>query len=124
MAAESAKGLAAQLDTALKTGRTVFVDFTADWCVSCKSNERLVLASDAVQKAFQDGNVAVLKADYTIYTEDVARLLRQFNAASVPLYVVYPAGRPDAPVVLPTLLTQQTVLDALAAANNKPLAAR
>ena len=127
--AENAKGFAAQLDTALKTGRTVFVDFTADWCVSCKSNERLVLASDAVQKAFQDGNIAVLKADYTTYTEDVARLLRQFNAASVPLYVVYPAGHPETPMVLPTLLTQQTVLDALAAAQphgtaNKPLAAR
>ena len=124
----AAHGFAAQLDAALKTGRPVFVDFTADWCVSCKSNERLVLSTDAVQKALQDGNVMFLKADYTTYSEDVARLLKQFNAASVPLYVVYPAGKPDAPVVLPTLLTQQTVLDALAAAQghdaNKPLAAR
>ena len=127
--AENARGFAAQLDAALKTGRPVFVDFTADWCVSCKSNERLVLSSDPVQRALQDGNVMFLKADYTTYSEDVARLLRQFNAASVPLYVVYPAGKPDAPTVLPTLLTQQTVLDALAAARpageaGKPLAAR
>ena len=97
--------------------------------MSCKSNERLVLATDTVQKALADGNVMFLKADYTTYSEDVARLLKQFNAASVPLYVVYPAGKPEAPVVLPTLLTQQTVLDALAAARppgeaGKPLAAR
>ena len=127
--AAGAGGFAAQLDTALKTGRTVFVDFTADWCVSCKSNERLVLSSDAVQKALQDDNVMFLKADYTTYSDDVARLLKQFNAASVPLYVVYPAGKPDAPLVLPTLLTQQIVLDTLASANGrrdagKPLAAR
>ena len=107
----------------------MFVDFTADWCVSCKVNERVVLSSDPVQRALQDGNVTFLKADYTTYSDDVARLLKQFNAATVPLYVVYPAGRPDAPIVLPTLLTQQTVLNALTAAapregSSKPLAAR
>lgn len=114
----------AQLDTALKSGHTVFVDFTADWCTICKSNERFVLATDPVQKALRDGNVMYLKADYTVASDDVDRLLKQFNTVSVPLYVIYPAGRTDAPVVLPTLLTEQIVLDALkSAANGQTLAA-
>ncbi len=118
-----------QLDAALKTGRTVFVDFTAEWCVSCKVNERAVLDTEPVQKAMQDQNVVFLKADYTVKSDDIARLLERFNAPSVPLYVIYPAGKPDAPVVLPVLLTKQTVLAALAAAAppnvaGKPVAVR
>ena len=125
----SSQSFGSQLDTALKTGRTVFVDFTAEWCVSCKANERVVLGSTAIQKALQDENVVFLKADYTTYSDDIAKLLKQFNAPSVPLYVIYPAGKPDAPVVLPLLLTKQTVLDALAAAApsasaSKPVAVR
>ena len=118
-----------QLDTALKTGRTVFVDFTAEWCAICKSNEKFVLSTDAVQKALQERNVVFLTADFTTYSEDIARLLKQFDAPSVPLYVVYPAGKPENAVALPSLLTKQTVLDALAAADpqhagSKPVAAR
>ena len=119
-------GFAAQLAAALKTDRTVFVDFTAEWCVSCKVNERVVLDSEPVKKAMQEGNVMLVKADYTVASDDIADLLRHFNSASVPLYVIYPAGKRDAPVVLPTLLPPQTVLDALSAhdASSKPLAAR
>ncbi len=122
---------AAQLSDAQKTGRPVFVDFTASWCVNCKVNERVVLSTDAVQRALKDRQAVFLKADYTAYSEDIARLLRQFNAPSVPLYVIYPAGKPDEPVVLPTLLTQQIVLDGLSEADHraanaagKPVAAR
>lgn len=114
----------AQLEAALRSGRTVFVDFTADWCAICKSNEHFVLEAAPVQKAIRDGGVVYLKADYTVASEDVDRLLKQFNSVSVPLYVIYPAGKPDAPVVLPTLLTEQIVLDALkSAASGQNLAA-
>ena len=122
---------AVQLDQAQKTGRLVFVDFTASWCVNCKVNERLVLTSEPVQKALQEHNAVFLKADYTAYSDDIAKLLRQFNAPSVPLYVIYPAGKPDAPVVLPVALTQQIVFDGLSEADHraanaveKPVAAR
>ncbi len=125
----SSQSFAEQLAAAQRTGRTVFVDFTAEWCVSCKSNEKVVLNSEPIQKALREQNVVFLKADYTTYSEDIAKLLKQFNAVTVPLYVVYPAGKPDAPVVLPLFLTKQTVLDALAAAapqgaTSKPVAAR
>lgn len=120
--AVAGQSFSAQLAAALKSGRTVFVDFTADWCPNCKSNEKFVLSTDDVQKAFRDHNVMFLTADYTLKDDDIGKLLDQFNAPSVPLYVVYPAGKPDAPVVLPTLLTQQIVIDAVTAP--KPLAAR
>ncbi len=108
-----------QLAAALKTGRPVFVDFTADWCVNCKVNERGVLNSDAVKKALSDRHALLLKADWTTGAEDITKLLKQFGRAGVPLYVLYPAGKPDAPVVMPELLTQRIVLDAFAEADQR-----
>jgi thiol:disulfide interchange protein/DsbC/DsbD-like thiol-disulfide interchange protein len=119
---------AAQLDAALKTGRPVFVDFTASWCVNCKVNERLVLNTEPVQQALKKRDAVFLKADWSTGQEDVTKILQQFNRAAVPLYVIYPAGNPAAAIVLPELLTQRLVLDGLAAADKAaltpPLAAR
>ena len=125
--ADAGGDFSAQLSKAQQTGRPVFVDFTARWCAICQSNKKLVITADPVQQAFRDHQVVFLEADYTAYSEDVAKLLHRFNAPSVPLYVIYPAGKPDAPVVLPTLLTQQAVLDGLTKAeqvSGKSLAAR
>lgn len=108
-----------QLAAALETGRPVFVDFTADWCVNCKVNERAVLNTTAVQKAIADRNTLFLKADWTTGADDITKLLKQFGRVGVPLYVLYPAGKPDAPVVMPELLTQQIVLDAFAEADQR-----
>ena len=119
-----------QLGNALKTGRPVFVDFTAAWCVNCKVNERLVLNSDAVQKALRDRNAVFLKADYTSYADDIGKLIGSFGRVGIPLYVLYPAGKPNEPVVMPELLTQQIVLDAFnvadqrAGTTNRTVAAR
>ena len=121
---------APQLAAALKTGRPVFVDFTAAWCVNCKVYERTVLSAAPVQKALQDRHAVFLKADYTNASPDITHLLQQFGRAAVPLYVLYPAGKPDAPVVLPEVITQGIVLDAFkeadrrAVGGGKPIAAR
>ena len=109
----------AQLDNALKTGRPVFVDFTAAWCVNCKVNERLVLDSDAVQKALRDRNAVFLKADYTSYADDIGKLIASFGRVGIPLYVLYPAGKPDEPVVMPELLTTDIVLGAFNEADQR-----
>ena len=122
---------APQLAAALKTGRPVFVDFTAAWCVNCKVYEKTVLATAPVQKALQERNAVFLKADYTNASPDITHLLQRFGRAAVPLYVLYPAGKPDAPVVLPEVITQGIVLDAFkeadrraAVGGSKPIAAR
>lgn len=110
---------APKLASALKSGRPVFVDFTADWCINCKYNEKVVLKSAAVQEAFKQDNVLLLTADWTNGDQEITKLLKQFGRAGVPAYVLYPADSPDHPIVLPELLTQQTVLDGLKEAQEK-----
>jgi thiol:disulfide interchange protein DsbD len=99
-------------------GRPVFVDFTADWCLSCQVNERVVLERPEVLGKLQDGKIALVRADWTRHDEDIARALATLGRSSVPTYALYP-GTPGAPArVLPEVLTTNTVLDALKALPN------
>ncbi|NGY06038.1 protein-disulfide reductase DsbD family protein [Solimonas terrae] len=92
-------------------GRTVFVDFTADWCLSCKVNERVALRSSRVEQAFRDDDVAVLVGDWTRADPAITAELARFKRNGVPLYLVYVHG--GEPKVLPQLLTPDLVVDAL-----------
>lgn len=92
-------------------GRTVFVNFTADWCITCLANERSVLSRDAVQQAFAREDVRYLKADWTRSDPLITEALGGFGRNGVPLYVVYRDG--GDPEVLPQLLTRDIVLGAL-----------
>jgi len=100
------------LSQALSRGRPVFVDFTAAWCVTCQANKRLVLYSDRVAAAFGAKGVTLLKADWTNRNDAIAHELARFERSGVPLYVLYDSsGRVQ---VLPEILTEGLVLDALA----------
>lgn len=92
-------------------GKTIFVDFTADWCITCKVNERGALASDAVKTAFADAGVVTLVADWTRSDPAITEALAAFGRNGVPLYLVYPKG--GEPRVLPQVLTPGIVIDAL-----------
>lgn len=100
---------------ARQQGHSVFVNFTADWCVTCLVNERTTLSSAAVQEAFSKRGVIVLTADWTNQDEAIADELARFGRIGVPLYLLYPAGVTSEPQVLPQLLTPSIVLDALTA---------
>lgn len=100
-----------KLDTLLASGRPVFVNMTAAWCITCLVNDRTALSSEAVRDAFADKRVAYLKGDWTNQNPEITRLLETFGRSGVPLYVLYRGGRE--PVVLPQILTQSLVLDAL-----------
>lgn len=97
-------------------GKPVFVDFTADWCISCKFNERTAINVPAVRAVFEKQNIVAMKADWTNANPEITAALKEFGRVGVPFYVLYPANNGE-PIILPELLTQQIVLDALAKAN-------
>ncbi|MCG3174721.1 MAG: Thiol:disulfide interchange protein DsbD [Myxococcota bacterium] len=107
---------------ALREGKPVFVDFTATWCITCKANENGVLASTSVVSAFRDNGFVLLKGDWTNEDETIRAKLAEFGKAGVPLYLVYSPARPTQPKVLPELLTNSIVLEAIAEA--RPTAQR
>ncbi len=96
-------------------GRAVFVDVTAAWCVTCQVNKMRVLSDGDVQAAFNAANVVQMKADWTNRDDDITQLIYSHGQAGVPLYLFYPAGGGEA-VVLPNVLTETVVLDAIRAA--------
>lgn len=96
--------------------RLVMLDFTAEWCATCKANERLFIDTPKVREAMVRYQVVPVRVDYTDQPPHITAMLRQFNRGGVPLYVIYP-GRGE-PLVLPEAITQQTVLDAFTQAQS------
>lgn len=95
------------------SGQAVFVDVTADWCITCAANENLVLNTEAVQQALADSNTAYLVADWTRYDPAITELLADFQRNGVPLYLYYPADNNQPAQVLPQILSQELVLNVL-----------
>ena len=106
----------AALEALRDSGRVVLVDFTADWCLTCKVNERVALETDTVRASVRAHAVVLLKADWTTRDPAITRALAAFNRNSVPFVVLYGRDRAAAPVILPTLLTPGIVTRALDAA--------
>ena len=107
-----------RLQSELEQGRTVFVDFTAAWCLTCKFNEASVLEAQDVREAFQRHGIVKLKADWTNGDPVITKLLQQFGRPGVPLYVLYPAKN-EQPIVFPEVLTKGMVLEKLESVASK-----
>jgi thiol:disulfide interchange protein DsbD len=103
----------ANFAAARATGKPVFIDFTAAWCLSCQVNERAVLKSKDVEKALRKNQMQLLKADWTQYDPAITRELAAVGRSGVPTYVIYPPGTVSNPDVLPELLTKGAVLTAI-----------
>lgn len=93
-------------------GRPVLVNFTADWCVTCKINERVALSSGQVRAALDETNAVYLVGDWTVRDPAITRELERHGRSGVPLYLLY-APASDAPRVLPQLLTPGLVAEAI-----------
>ncbi len=102
-----------QLERYLAEGTPVFVNVTADWCITCIANERGSLSTDAVQNALRAKNMQYLVMDWTNYDPDIAEFLSKFGRNGVPLYLVYSGKAGEAPQILPQLLTPGTVVEAI-----------
>ncbi|MCW0376857.1 protein-disulfide reductase DsbD [Xanthomonas sacchari] len=99
------------LDRLRTDNRVVFVNMTADWCVTCKANERNVFDSDAFRDTIKRVDAVYMKGDWTNEDPRISAFLAEHKAVGVPLYVVYGPGAP--PTVLPPVLSQAVVEDAL-----------
>jgi thiol:disulfide interchange protein len=94
-------------------GKTVFVDFSAAWCLSCQVNERVVLDQPDVEEAFRKQGVITMRADWTNHDDTITEALRQLGRSGVPTYALYSGNADNAPTLLPEVLTRGIVLDAL-----------
>jgi suppressor for copper-sensitivity B len=96
-------------------GRTVFVDVTADWCLTCKVNASLALSPESVRQQLAAPDVVAMRADWTRPDAAIARYLREFGRYGIPFNIVYGPHAPQG-VVLPEILTPAIVLHGLAQA--------
>jgi len=94
-------------------GRTVLVDFTAEWCLNCKLNEINALNTEATKTLVLKNNVVCLLADYTEQSPEIKAVLNKLGSISVPLTAIFPAGRPNEVIPLRELYTQGALLEAL-----------
>ena len=102
-------------------GHTVFVDVTADWCLTCKANKTLVLDRDSVADRLSDETVIAMQADWTRPDDEIARFLERHGRYGIPFNIVF---GPEAPsgISLPEILTQTLVLDAFDRASARSVA--
>ena len=100
-------------------GRLVFVDFTADWCLTCKANERLVIETDPVIEAFDRLGVVPMKGDWTNRDDVITEFLARYGRSAVPFYILFRPGQEPHP--FGEILTRQNLLDTLA--DSAPMAA-
>ncbi|MEM7586572.1 MAG: thioredoxin family protein [Acidobacteriota bacterium] len=92
-------------------GKLVFVDFTADWCLTCKATKRLVIETNAVAKAFEEHEVVPMKADWTNRDDRITEVMARYGRAAVPFYLLYRPGQE--PYAFGDLLTKDSLISAL-----------
>jgi thiol:disulfide interchange protein DsbD len=94
-----------------RSNKAVFINLTADWCITCLANERVAF-TESFYKTLKDNEVTYLKGDWTNNDPEITKLLNQFQRSGVPLYLMYPSGGGQ-PEVLPQILRESIVLKAI-----------
>lgn len=101
----------------LARGRPVFMDYTADWCLNCKTNERLFIEVDRIRQVFSQTQILPMKADLTVPNEEISRWLEPFPYSGIPVYVIY---LPDQTYdLLPQAITTEMLAERLLAASER-----
>ena len=94
-------------------GKPVFINITADWCITCLANEKVTLNTEQVKQAIETTGTTYLKGDWTNRNPEITKLLKQYGRNGIPLYLAYPANSLEEGIVLPQILTIDTVVTAL-----------
>ena len=90
----------------------VFLNFTADWCITCKVNERIALKRESISALFDEKNISYIEIDWTNKNDEIAKKLASFGRSSIPLYVYYSSENAE-PIILPEILTENIIKDYL-----------
>lgn len=107
-----------QIEELRKSGKIVYADFTASWCITCIANKKAVLHTKKIEDFFKENNVALLTFDWTNKNAQIGEFLKKFGRSGVPFNIVYPADLKKEPVILPEILTPNAVIDAIDKAKN------
>lgn len=100
------------IPTLVAQGKTVFVDVTAEWCITCKANKRLVLSDSSIVARLKEENVVAMQADWTLPDERISIYLARFGRYGIPFNVVYGLNAPRG-ITLPEILSKDRVLASL-----------
>ncbi len=100
----------ARVEELRASGKPILIDFTADWCLICKTNERIALNRHATARFVEEHGIVPLFADFTKESPEIRRWLELSNQAGVPLTLIFPKGRPTEAIALRGLYTQGTLL--------------
>jgi thiol:disulfide interchange protein len=104
-------------------GKTVMVDFTAKWCLTCHLNFRTAINTQRVKGVVEKNGVVPLLADWTDKSDTIKRKLAELDSNSIPVLAIYPAGRPGEVIVLRDAIVESQVVKALETAGpSKPAA--
>jgi suppressor for copper-sensitivity B len=102
-----------RLTALLKEKKTVLIDFTAEWCATCHTNESFALNTKETQAFVEQHDITTLLADFTEQPPELKRWLHKFRHDGVPLTVIFRAGHQNDPIVLDGLYLQGTLLENL-----------
>lgn len=106
---------------AIEDGRTVLVDFSAEWCVTCKTLEQTVLHTEPVDQAIRAGNIVTLYADFTNFPPEIQETIKALRSSGVPVIAVFPGNDPYRPIVFRGPYTQSGIIEALEKATGRKL---
>jgi len=102
----------AEIGRLVAGGKTVLVDVTADWCITCQVNKAAVLNRDPLARLLEDGAIVAMRADWTLPSQEIADYLAKFGRYGIPFNAVYGPNAPNG-IVLPEILVTDSVLAAV-----------
>lgn len=113
----------ARVEQLRQEGRPILIDFTADWCPNCKTNEAIALDRPETAEYFRKHGYVAIKADYTNESPEIARWLELSNTEGIPLTLIFPKGQPDRAIPLRGVFTQGQLFDVLRRAGDASVTA-